>query len=136
MSEIIKHKEVNLRKSNPTLYRSNVVFGVILILQGINFWTSNPTFNPYNIPKNLVGLIFFVLGVWHMIFLHVWRDLRKIRINLWISSGVVLFWGLINTQQSVAGRASFQLPIWVVGLAALQLIHLIDAAVNPLMEKE
>lgn len=135
MSETGRHSQVNLRKSHPTLYHSIVTLSLMRVALALNFWTSDPTFNPWGIPKNLVGLVFFMLGAWQLIFLHVWRDLRKIRLVLALSAGVMLGWGLVNTQQSFDGKASFQLPIMYVAVAALQLMLLLEAPVNPMTEK-
>lgn len=136
MSEVVKHSEVNLRKANPSLYQLIMVFAITRIALAVNFWISNPTFNPYDISKTLVGWIFFLLGISQIVFLHIWRDLRKIRLVIAVSAGVMLCWGLVNTQQSVAGKASWQLPIIFIGFAALQMVALLEAPVNPMMEKE
>lgn len=137
MSEnvVTQHFKVNLRKTNPTLYHSIIAFSTIRIGLAINFWTSSPTFNPYDIPKNIVGVVFFLLGAWQLIFLHLWRDLRKVRVVLAVSSAVMLCWGLVNTQQFFDGNASLQLPILYVGIAAIQMLALLESPVNPMTAK-
>lgn len=126
---------INLRKSHPGLYRLIMTLCIMRVLLALNFWTSTPTFNPYDIPKNWIGVIFFVLGVSQLLFLNVIRNLRMVRMVMAFSAGFMLFWGLSNTQQSFAGNASWQLPILYVALAVVQVVLLIESPVNPMMEK-
>ena len=130
-----EHRKVYLRKTHPTLYHSVMTVAVASVALGFNFWYSNPAFNPFNIPKNLVGCAFFVLGTSQLVFLNWLRDLRKVRIVLAVSISWTFFWGLANTQQSFAGVASFQLPILYLAAAILQVPLLIEAPVNPMTEK-
>jgi len=48
----------------------------------------------------------------------------------------MLFWGASNAQQSLAGNASFQLPILYIALAVLQIPLLVEPPVNPMTKKE
>lgn len=101
----------------------------------VNFWASNPTFNPYDIPKDRIGVIFVILGIGQLFFLNVIHSLRMVRIGLAASIGWMLFWGLSNTQQFFAGNASLQLPLLYLALAVLQIPLLIEAPVNPMTKK-
>jgi len=135
LNEAIKHSRVNIRKSHPALYHSIMTFGLMSIALAVNFWTSNPTFNPYGIPKSLVGAVFFLLGSSKLIFLNIFRDLRIVRVILALSISFHLFWGACSSQQSFDGKASFQLPILYIALAVLQMPLLVEAPVNPMTEK-
>jgi hypothetical protein len=130
------HRRLNIRKKHPTLYHSIMTLGVMSIALAINFWTSNPTFNPYNIPKNFVGTVFAVLGVGQFVFTSVLRDLRAVRLTLTASVFWMLFWGASNLEQSFAGKASYQLPILYIALAVLQIPLLIESPVNLTTEKK
>lgn len=130
-----QHRRVNIRKTHPSLYHSIMTLGVGYIALALNFWGSNPTFNPYGIPKNWVGVVFAALGVSHLVFLNLLRDLRAVRITLAISVAAMLFWGASNAEQFFAGKASLQLPIMYFILAVLQIPLLVEAPVNPMTEK-
>lgn len=130
------HRRMNIRKTHPTLYHSIMIVGAGCVALAINFWTSTPTFNPFGIPKNLVGAVFAFLGLSQLFFLNVLRDLRKIRIGLATTIFTMTFWGLANLEQSIAGRASYQLPILYVMLALIQVPLLIEAPVNTMTEKK
>lgn len=131
-----KHLGVNIRRTHPALYRSIMTLSIMSVGLAANFWTSTPTFTPYGINKNLVGAIFFTLGIYQLFFLNVWRDLRKVRIGLAFSLGWILFWGISNTQQAFAGDASFQLPILLISVAVLHLPLLVESPVNPMTQRD
>lgn len=131
-----KHDKVRIRATHPALYRSIMTLSVMNVALAVNFWTSNPTFNPYGIPKDLVGGVFFLLGATQLVALNVLHDLRKVRLGLAVSLTFILFWGVSNTQQFFAGNASLQLPILYVAVAALHLPLLIEAPVNPMTRRE
>lgn len=116
----------NLRDSHARLYSSIMTLSVMSVALAVNFWTSKPTFNPYGIPKNLIGVVFLLLGVNQLLFLNWFRDLRRVRYGLTASLSFMLFWGISNTQQSFAGNASFQLPIMYIALAVLHLPLLVE----------
>lgn len=129
-------RRVTIRKSHPSLYQSIMVLGVTSIALAFNFWYSNPTFNPYGVDKNIIGVIFAVLGVGQIVFLNLIKDLRMVRLILATSISWMFFWGLSNTEQFFAGKASLQLPILYVAGAILQIPLLVEAPVNPMTEKE
>lgn len=131
-----RHDRVNIYRTHPALYRSIMTLSVMNVFLAINFWTSTPTFVPYDIPKNLVGVVFFVLGVSQLISLNVFHNLPRVRFLLAASLTILCFWGLINTQQALAGVASFQLPILYVALAIMHLPLLVEAPVNPMTRRE
>lgn len=129
-------RRVNLRKSHPGLYRSIFTVGCMGVALALNFWFSSPTFNPYGLDKNIVGLLFALLGTTQLVFLVVFRDLRMVRIMLAVSLGWMMFWGLSNTQQYFAGKSSLQLPILFITISILQVPLLIESPVNPFTEKK
>lgn len=132
----MKHTGINIRKTHPGLYHMIMTLCVMRVALAFNFWYSNPTFNPLGVSKNIVGVIFFVLGASQLIFLNVYRDLRLVRIVMMVSIIVMMFWGLTNTQQYFQGNASLQLPILYVALAIVQVPLLIESPVNPMTERK
>lgn len=129
-------QKVEIRKSHPALYRTLMVLAFMGVALGFNFWFSKPTFNPYNVPKDVIGIIFFMLGLTQVVFLNIVRDLRMVRLNLSISVSWTFFWGISNAQQFFAGNASLQLPILYVTLSIFQIPLLMEAVVNPMTEKK
>lgn len=125
---------MNLRLTHPNLYHSIMVLGIMSIALAVNFWTSNPTFDPWP-GKNAVGAIFFLIGTWYFIFTNMWRSLRMVRLGLAFSLFFFAAWGIANMAQSFAGKASFQLPIIYLALAALHYPLVVEPAVNPVTEK-
>lgn len=125
-----------LRKTNPGLWRAQSVFGVISIALGINFFASNPAFNPFGIHKDIIGVIFLALGLTQLAALNVFHSMRLIRGLQAISTWVLLSWGLLNTEQSFAGKASFQLPILYLGLALLQRVRQVESSIDIMSEKK
>lgn len=132
----IQHDRVKIRDTHPGLYHSMMTLSVMHVALAVNFWGSNPTFNPYGIPKNLIGVVFFVLGVSQFVFLNLFRDLRKVRLGLAVSLTFMFFWGLSNAQQFFAGKASLQLPILYVALAVLHIPLLVESPVNPYSRRD
>lgn len=129
-------QNVEIRKSHPALYRTLMTLAVMGIALGFNFWFSNPTFNPYGVPKNAIGVVFSVLGCSQIVFLNILRNLRMVRLNLAASITWMFFWGVSNAQQFLAGNASLQLPILYVTLSILQIPLLVESPVNPMTEKK
>lgn len=125
----------DLRRTNPLFHDLVFVCALGAIALAANFWRYTPTFNPKVLtvtpPKDLVGIIFLVLGVAQLVCLIVLRDLHKLRLVLAVSAGFTCCWGLANTQQAFAGKASLQLPILLVVIfSATQLLLLIHAPVD------
>lgn len=126
---------VNIRKSHPALYRAIMTFACMSIALAINFWFSKPTFNPYGVPKEWIGVVFAVLGSSLIVFLNAFHNLRMVRLLLATSVSFTFFWGVSNSQQFFAGNASLQLPILYVAISLLQIPLLIEPPVNPMTEK-
>lgn len=131
----VRLRRVDIHKSHPGLYYALMTLGFMGVALGFNFWLSTPTFDPYDINKNIIGGVFFALGLSQLFFLNVYRDLPMVRRVLAVSIVWMFFWGMSNAQQFLAGNASLQLPILYVTLAILQVPLLVEAPVNPMMEK-
>lgn len=129
-------RKLVIRKSHPALYRALMVLGSGFFALALNFWLSKPTFSPYGVPKEVIGVVFFLLGSSLVVFLNVRHDLTAVRITLATSVGFMLFWGASNTQQWWAGNASLQLPILYMIISVLQFPLLIESPINPMTKKK
>lgn len=126
---------VKIRYTHPNLYRSTMTLSVMSVGLAVNLWRSNPTFNPYDIDKTLVALIFCLLGVSQLLVLNL-GYLRVVRIGMALSSFTMVSWGWANTEQAFAGAASFQLPILYFALGVVQFLLLIEPPVNPVAARQ
>lgn len=129
-------RKVDIRKSHPNLYYTIMIIAFVCIAEGFNFLFSTPTFKPYDISNDLIGSVFLILGVSKIVFLNLYRNLLLARVVVALSSGFLLFWGITNTQQFFLGKASLQLPIFIVGLALVQLRTLSEPSVQPMTMKK
>lgn len=136
MKAVLRIQGVEIRKTHPALYRAIMVLGFMGVALALNFWFSNPTFNPYGISKDIIGVVFFTLGLSQIVFLNIFHDLRMVRLNLAVSISWMFFWGVSNAQQFFAGNASLQLPILYVTLSIMQIPLLMESPVNPMTEKK
>lgn len=123
---------LNLRHSHPNLYRGITTFAVINIGLALNFFFTNPTFNPYGIDKNIVGAIFLVLGLSKLTFLNVHRSLRVVRFLMTVEIAFMLFWGGGNTITFMTGQTSLQLFVLYAGMALNELFLLLEPPANPM----
>lgn len=131
-----EHSRVNIRHTHPGLYHALMNFAVVEVALALNFWFGPPpAFKPYSIPMYVIGVVFFMLGSLQLVFLNVLRDLRKVRLALAVSVGFTFFWAIANTQQVLAGRASWQLPIIYGGMCFAQIPWLIEAPRNATTER-
>lgn len=121
----------NLRATHPNLYRALMTIGVIEFALGLNFLLTTPTFEQFNIPKNVIGAGFLVLGLGFLVFLNVRRSLRTVRVLLIVGIGYMLFWGVGTTETFFKGESSLQLCILYFGLAAIQAPLLLEPFFNP-----
>lgn len=127
--------KVHIKISNPNLYRKITAFGVFSILMGMNFFFFKPTFNPLGIDKAIIGTIFIILGVAHILFLNFFHNLRILRKTIAISIAWILFWGIGTTVTVFQGKTSFQLFILYTYVSVIQLFLLIEPYSNPVSEK-
>lgn len=128
-------KKVSIRESHPNMYRVLMIIAVMSIALAINLYFTKPTFTPYSLSNVLIASIFLGLGVSQVILLNLYRNLRMVRLTTAFSVSFMMFWGVSNTQQSFAGKASFQLPILLISLAILQIPLLVEPVANPLTKK-
>lgn len=126
---------MRLRKTHPALWRSITTLSLLSVALAANFWRSNPTFNPLGIPKNLIAAIFAGLGIYLFVVLNVFHNLGRVRLGLAVSLGFMCFWGAVNSIQGFAGKASFQLPILYLFLAAMHYPLLVESPVNPVTRR-
>lgn len=129
-------KKVNLRLTHPGMYRGILLFSFFCIATSLNYFFSRPTFNPYDIEKELIGLIYLSIGSTLLVLLNVFRNLKWLRIIIAVASGFLIFWAISNTQQSFAGKASFVLPILLLYIAFDLVKDLLEAPVNPMTRKD
>ena len=127
--------KANLRRTNPNLYRSLMTIALTKVALGLNFLLTTPTFEQYNIPKNLIGVGFLVLGLSYLIVLNLWRNLKAVRILLVVGIAYMLFWGVGTTQTFFQGVSSLQLFILYTGLAALHAPLLTAPFLNIVMDR-
>lgn len=125
-------KRVSIRETHLNLYRILMVMAIMFIALAVNLYYSKPTFNPYGIEKEVIALVFSVLGVSKIIALNFYHNLKLVRLIVGFSTGFMIFWGISNTQQAFAGKASFQLPILLITLALINLLLLVEPVSNPL----
>lgn len=131
---MVSFDDINLRLSHPTLYRGIMTFAIINMALALNFFFTNPTFNPYEIDKSVVGAIFMSLGFSKIIFLNVYRSLKVVRALMTLEIMFMLFWGLGNTITFWQGKTSLQLLVLYVGMAANETWLLLEPFVNPMTE--
>lgn len=118
-------RRVSIRKSHPASWFTIMVVGAGSVAWAFNFWTSNPTFNPYSVSKNVIGVVFFALGFGQLFFLNVYQSRRMTWILVLTSIIWMSFWGFANTEQFRAGNASLQLPIAFLIVALIQIPPLV-----------
>lgn len=128
----MKFERVDLRKTHPTLYRSVIVYAFISIALGFNFWLANPTFNPYEISKEIIGTIFIIIGVTKLLAISVIRSLLFVRFSMGLCMVYMMWWGIGTSITFFTGQTSLQLFILYSGLNALQMLFLLEPYVNPL----
>lgn len=137
MTAALTNGQVRIRNTHPGLYRWIMTLALISGALALNYWFAPPpTFRPYNISENVIGAIFCSLAVWQLAALNVFHHLRMVRLGEAASFLFLLVWGVVNTQQGFAGKASFALPIFCIGIAALHVWALIESAVNPAEQRE
>lgn len=107
-----------------------MIIAGLCLFQAFNFWTSNPTFNPWGVSRHLVGVVFFVIGMAHLLVVNLLRDMDRIRQTQIASLILMGVWGLSNCQQWLQGKASLQLPGLYVALAALHVAMRLESLVN------
>lgn len=126
----------NMRFSHPNLFRGILSMALISISLGFNFIFTNPTFNPYHIPKALTGSIFLTLGISRLIFLIIIPHLKILRGVMSIGIAWKVFWGIGTSITFFQGLTSLQLFVLYMGLSFLELFFLIEPSVNPYSQRK
>lgn len=126
---------LNIRSSHPNLYYAVMVFSFIYIGLGLNFIFTTPTFNPYMIPKEIIGAVFLALGLSKIVFLNFIRNLRIVRMLMALEVGYALWWGIGTSITFFQGRTSLQLAVLYAGLSVLEMFLLVEPFVNPFTKK-
>jgi hypothetical protein len=120
------YNAINLRLSHPKVYRGIVIFALMSIGLGLNFWFARPTFNPYHIPLPVTGTIFLALGIGKLAFLIIHRRVGALRIVMTIELVWMCFWAIGTSITFFQGRTSLQLFILYFALVMLEIYLLID----------
>lgn len=127
--------KANIRLTHPNLYYSLLVFAAINIGLGLNFIFANPTFNPYQIDKAVIGSVFLALGLLKVTFLQLFRNLKILRLVMTAEVIFMMFWGVGTTITFFRGQTSLQLFVLYAGLSALEVFLLAEPIVNPVSQK-
>lgn len=123
--------QINIRKSHPNLYRGLMTMGFISAGLGLNFLFTTPTFNPYQIDKAFVGVVFLLLGLSKVFVLNFVRNLKWLRINMATSLAWTFFWGIGTSITFFQQKTSLQLFVLYMGLSAIQFFYIIEPLSNP-----
>lgn len=127
---------MRLRSTHPLLYWATTIFALASVAWAISYWFGPaPTFNPYDIDRDLVAGAFALYGVWQLVFLNI-HYLLMVRIGMAFVAVLTGAWGFANTFQSFEGKASFAFPIAFGAIALLHLVLLTEAPVNPVTRKD
>lgn len=122
--------KINIRLTHPNLWRSILTFAFIYIGLGFNFLFTNPPFNPYNIDKIIIGLIFLSLGLSKILFLIFVRNLKWLRLMITLGIIFTIFWGVGTSITFFQGKTSLQLFILYIGMGFLNTFLLIEPTIN------
>jgi hypothetical protein len=128
---VIVDGSIRLSRTHPTLYRTVMLFAVLSIALGLNFWILAPTFWIYDLPNALWGTIFLALGTAKIVFLNFWRRLRAVRAVMAFAVAYFLFLSVGTGQPFVEGQGSLQLPILYLFCAGFQIPLLLEPFINP-----
>lgn len=127
---------MDIRRTHPNLYGAYLMYGLLCVALGLNFLFLNPTFDPLNVPKQVPGGVFLVLGTCLLTFLNVRRSATLLRAAMASLIGVFLFWtGALTLDFFRLGQTSLQLPITFLALGALAIPLTIEPLVNPVTSK-
>lgn len=136
MANHLKHDRVNLRLNHNTLYWNIMMFAMFSVSLALSYWFGPvPTFNPYDIDRDLVATLFALYGVWQIFFINV-HYLLMVRVGLAFAAILMAGWGFANTLQSFAGKASLAFPLAFVFMGAAHLKWLTESPVNPMTRKD
>jgi hypothetical protein len=130
------YNAINVRMSHPNLYRNILALALLSVGLGLNFIFTTPTFNPYGIPKEVVGGIFLVIGSTKIIFLDVYRSLRALRVVMAIATAFLVFWGVGTSITFFQGKTSLQLFLLYIFIAIFQIFLMVEPFFNPMTAQQ
>lgn len=114
--------KTNLRKANSGLYWLLMVNALGFFALGLNFLLTVPTFEQFDIPKNVIGWGFLGIGSVQLVLLNVVRRLRLVRLMLLVGVFYTITWGIGTTQTFFEGKSSLQLFTLYLYVAAVQTV--------------
>lgn len=121
-----------LKDLHPTLYKTYLLFAVLSIALGLNFYYLTPPFMPLSVPKEPVSLVFLGCGVIKLMLLLIKSKHSWLRLSMATSVAIYTFWAIALTADFfLRSQTSLQLPIFVMGLAALGGLLLLEPFINP-----
>lgn len=126
-----------MKDTHPNLYKVYMAYALLSVALGLNFIFLTPTFMPLDIPKWFIGLTLLGCGLSKLALLllnphnNTW-----IRLSMGLSATLYSFWAVVLTYDFFRlSQTSMQLPLTYIGLAALDLILLLEPFINPATEK-
>lgn len=122
---------IDVRKTHPNLYRMIMLLGGTCLLLGLNFLVLNPTFLIFNLPNQIWGISFLLIGTAKIVFLNISRKLVLVRLAM---SFAVIYYMLLaigTSQPFLEGTGSLQLPILYTCIAFIQFVLLLEPFINP-----
>lgn len=125
-----------MKNTHPNLYKTYLTYAVLSIALGLNFFFLTPAFMPFQLDKFRVGLPFLGCGIIKLMLLLFNSRNKWLRLSMALSVFIYTFWaGALTFDFFDRSLTSMQLPIFVLGLAALGYFLLIEPATNPATEK-
>lgn len=136
---MVVNGSVNVRLTNPDLYRNAMLSGVVSLLMGLNFLLGAipggiipaPTFFVYDQSNFLWAGCFFALAALKLVTLTLRHNDRLLRLWLWLSSVYLVFFALGTCQPFADGKGSLQLPLLYATWAFVCLYTLLNPLINP-----
>jgi hypothetical protein len=128
---LVVNGSIFIGRTHPNLYRTVMLFAVLSIALGLNFWILAPTFWIYDLPNALWGTIFLALGTAKIVFLNFYRRLRAVRATMAFAVAYFLFLSVGTGQPFVEGQGSLQLPFLYLFCAVIQIPLLLEPFINP-----
>lgn len=125
-----------MKDHHPNLYNMYMVYAVLSIAMGLNFIFLNPSFDPFGVPKEVVGATFLGCGVTKASLLLWVRSATMLRLSMALSVAIMSFWsGVLTVDFFLRSLTSLQLPLTYIGLAVLGFLLIVEPFTNPATER-
>lgn len=125
-----------MRNTHPTLYKTYIVYALLSIALGLNFWFLTPPFMPLEVPKSTISLAFLGCGTIKLTLLLLSSSHTWLRLSMALSVVIYSFWAAALTYSFFSeSQTSLQLPLTFIGLAVLGTLLLIEPFTNPATAK-